>query len=61
MVEKACRKCKRVTTGKQCPICGEQDLTPHWRGLVIIINPEKSEIAKQMGIEIPGKYALKVR
>ncbi|MCD6371526.1 MAG: DNA-directed RNA polymerase, subunit E'' [Candidatus Aenigmarchaeota archaeon] len=61
MVEKACKKCKRIVSGKKCPICGSQELTPHWRGLVVIINPEKSEIAKQLNIEIPGDYALKVR
>ena len=61
MIEKACKKCKRITTGKKCPVCGSQELTPHWRGLVIIIDPDKSQIAKELNIEIPGKYALKVR
>ncbi|HDQ59926.1 MAG TPA: DNA-directed RNA polymerase, subunit E'' [Candidatus Woesearchaeota archaeon] len=61
MVDKACKKCKRVTGGKKCPICGGQELTPHWRGLVVIVNPEKSEIAKKLNIELPGEYALKVR
>jgi DNA-directed RNA polymerase subunit E" len=60
-VEKACKRCKRITTEKQCPICKGQELTPNWRGLVVIINPEKSEIAKQLNVELPGKYALKVR
>ena len=61
MVEKACKKCKRITTTKKCPVCGSQELTPHWRGLVVIIDPDKSDIAKELNIEIPGEYALKVR
>lgn len=61
MAEKACKKCKRITTEKKCPACGSQELTPHFRGLVIILDVEKSQIAKEMRIEIPGEYALKVR
>jgi len=60
-VEKACKKCKRITTGKKCPVCGSQELTPHWRGKVVILNPDKSQIAKELKIEVPGEYALKVR
>jgi len=59
--EKVCKKCKLVVTGKVCPICKGQEFTANWRGLVVIIDPEKSEIAKQLNIEIPGHYALKVR
>ena len=59
--EKACKKCKRIVTGKQCPICKGQELTPNWRGLVVILDPSKSQIAKEMNIEFPGEYALKVR
>ncbi len=61
MAEKSCKKCKRITTKKKCPTCGSQELSMHWRGVLIIVDPEKSEIAKEMKIEIPGKYALKVR
>ena len=59
--EKACKKCKRISEEKQCPTCGSQDFTIHWRGVVTIIDPDKSEIAKKIGITMPGKYALKVR
>ena len=60
-VEKACKKCKRIVRGKQCPICKGQELTTHWRGLIVILDPEKSELAKELNIELPGEYALKVR
>jgi DNA-directed RNA polymerase subunit E" len=61
VVEKACKKCKIIVHGKQCPLCKGQELSINWRGLAIIIDPEKSTLAKQLGIEIPGEYALKVR
>jgi len=59
--EKACKKCKKIVEGKQCPVCGSEDLTPHWRGIIYIVDPEKSELAKKLKIGTPGKYALKVR
>ncbi len=58
--EMACRKCKYVTVGKVCPACKSSDLTPDWQGVVLIVNPEGSRIAKTLGISMKGKYALKV-
>ena len=59
--EKACRNCRKVfEDAKQCPECGEKSVTTFWRGYVVIIDPEKSEIAKKMGIAKPGKYALRL-
>ena len=59
-----CRECHRVLEvdqGEQCPVCGSTSLTEDWAGYVIIAHPEKSEIAREMEVEEPGKYALKVR
>jgi len=53
-----CRNCRRFTTEKECPVCKSKDLSTSWKGVVIIINPNESEIAKSLGIENPGKYAL---
>jgi DNA-directed RNA polymerase subunit E" len=53
-----CRNCRRFTTEKECPICKSTALSASWKGLVIIIDPQESEIAKNLGIGAPGKYAL---
>jgi DNA-directed RNA polymerase subunit E" len=58
--EMACRKCKRVTIGKVCPACKSSDLTPDWQGIVLVVNPIGSKIAKTLGITVKGKYALRV-
>ncbi len=58
--EMACRKCKNVTIGKVCPICKSSDLTPDWDGVVLVVDPETSKIAKTLGITSKGKFALKV-
>jgi DNA-directed RNA polymerase subunit E" len=59
-----CRECHRVleaADGEQCPNCGSTSLTEDWAGYVIIAHPEESEIAHEMEVNEPGKYALKVR
>ncbi len=58
--ELACRKCRAITTGKVCPVCKSTDLTPDWSGIIVIVSPENSEIAKLLNINEKGKYALKV-
>ena len=55
-----CRKCKFVTIGKVCPACKSSDLTPDWNGIVLIVDPSNSQIAKTLGITEKGKYALRV-
>lgn len=59
--EKACRTCRKIIEeGKECPLCHGTSFTTFWKGYVIIIDPEKSEIAKKMGITHTGKHALRL-
>ena len=58
--ELACRKCKFITSGRICAKCKSSDLTPDWRGIALVIDPEISQIAKTLNIKEKGKYALKV-
>ena len=61
MVELACKRCKFINIDAEvCKNCGSTELTKEWYGYVIILNPEKSEIAKKLDIKTPGRYALKV-
>lgn len=57
--EMACRKCRFVTTGKVCPNCKSSDLTPDWNGIVLVVDPATSNVAKTLGIKNKGKYAVK--
>ncbi|MDI9393899.1 MAG: transcription elongation factor subunit Spt4 [Euryarchaeota archaeon] len=61
MADKACRQCLRILEGQTCPVCGTSDLSNEWSGLVIILDTERSEIAKRLGVDIPDRFALKVR
>lgn len=57
---KACKKCHTLTNKTTCPFCNIPT-SEHWQGYVIVIDTENSRIAQKMGIQMPGKYALKVR
>jgi len=58
--QKACKKCKILVEGDQCPICQGNSFTDSWKGKVIIFDSEKSEIAKHLKIKQQGSYAVKV-
>jgi len=61
VTELACRNCKFININTEvCKNCGSNKLTKEWYGYLVVIDPEKSLIAKKLGIKIPGKYALKV-
>ena len=60
----ACRDCHYIQPSietESCVACGSTSLTEDWAGYVVIAHPKKSEIAKEMAVTDPGKYALKVR
>ena len=50
----------RISEDERCPVCGGTT-SQYWSGYLAVLDPEKSEIAKRMGIKTPGQYALKVR
>lgn len=58
--EKACRECRRIVTGNKCDNCGSTNLTVQFSGVIAVVRPEDSEVAKLLGITKPGRYALKI-
>ncbi|MHA1835452.1 MAG: transcription elongation factor subunit Spt4 [Candidatus Odinarchaeia archaeon] len=61
MKERACKTCRRIVKGQTCPVCKTYTLSYEFDGMVIINDPENSQIAKKLNITEKGKYALKVR
>jgi len=61
MKKKVCRSCKLFVEGDTCPICKGNQFSSNWQGRIYILNPEKSEIGKKIGITVKGEYAIKVR
>ena len=59
---KACKECKRIVeSGDKCPNCGSRELTEGYKGRMIVLNPEKSEIARELNIKEKGSFAIKIK
>lgn len=66
---KACRQCHYLTSENICPNCKSTNLSTSYTGIVVILPPrdsaedprDSSYIADRLGVDKPGKYALKVR
>ncbi|MDH7563305.1 MAG: transcription elongation factor subunit Spt4 [Candidatus Bathyarchaeota archaeon] len=61
MSERACPTCHVITRGNVCPKCKSSSLSDDFAGLLIMLDPEDSIIAKATNIKEKGRYALKVR
>jgi DNA-directed RNA polymerase subunit E" len=61
MSDFACKECHLILNEKLCPRCPDAEVSREWQGFIEVLNPEMSEIAKEMGILTPGRYALRVR
>lgn len=61
MSRKVCKKCKIFVEGSDCPICKGSDFVTNWKGRLYIIDEQKSAIAKKIGIQMKGEYAIKVK
>jgi len=61
MVDKACRNCNLISDRSACPNCKSTDLSDDFTGLVVILDPEKSVIAKLMNLDKKGRYAVRIR
>lgn len=61
MPNRACKKCKSVVeSGSLCPLCGSKELADSFKGRLVVIKPEESEIAKNIKITKKGTYAVKL-
>ena len=58
--EKACKNCKIIYVGTNCPACDKKETTDGFKGKVEIINPEESIIATNLKISKKGTYAIKL-
>ena len=58
--QKSCKKCKTIYEGKgNCPKCDSKDFVEGFKGRIVLINPEKSEVAKKLNREDKGEFAIR--
>ncbi len=60
-MKKVCRKCKIFVNGSECPLCKGTSFSENWKGRIAVLDSERSEIAKKIGIKSKGEYAIKVK
>ncbi|VVC04159.1 Transcription elongation factor Spt4 [Candidatus Bilamarchaeum dharawalense] len=58
----ACKQCRYIvqTKDKVCPKC-QGELSEKYSGMVVILDAERSEVAKIVEVNVVGSYAVKVR
>jgi len=59
--QKACKICSAIYEGDKCPKCDSKESTESFKGKIIVMNPEKSEIAKKLNLKDKGAFAIKTR
>ncbi len=57
--KKVCKSCGYLTRENVCPVCNSNSFAEKFKGRVLIVNSKESEIAKKIGKEVNGQYALK--
>ncbi|MFH1520803.1 MAG: transcription elongation factor subunit Spt4 [Candidatus Micrarchaeota archaeon] len=58
----ACKQCRYIvhTKDKVCPKC-QGELSEKYSGTIVILDAERSEVAKVVGINVVGGYAVRVK
>jgi DNA-directed RNA polymerase subunit E" len=58
---KACKLCKTITETEKCPNCGSKETTEGFKGRIVVLNSEKSELAAKAHLKDKGNFAIKTR
>ncbi|MEN3000092.1 MAG: transcription elongation factor subunit Spt4 [Acidilobaceae archaeon] len=59
---KACKECATLAfrDAERCENCGSTSFTDDWEGMVVVIRPEGSSVAQQIGLRKSIMRAIKV-
>ncbi len=58
--KQACKSCKLFYEGEECPNCKARQPVQNWKGRIFLIDAKNSDIAKKIGSDKDGEYAIKV-
>jgi RNA polymerase subunit RPABC4/transcription elongation factor Spt4 len=61
MKRKVCKTCKMFIEGGECPVCKTTSFSITWKGRIQVLDPQHSAIAKRVGMDKEGEYAIKVQ
>lgn len=57
--DKVCKDCGFLSDENKCINCGSNNFLDKYKGKVLILDAEKSDVAKKLNIKSNGKFALK--
>ena len=58
---KACKICNTIHESEKCPKCDSKESTEGFKGRIVVLNPEKSEISQKLNLKDKGNFAIKTR
>jgi DNA-directed RNA polymerase subunit E" len=58
---KACKICNTIYEDDKCPKCNSRESTDNFKGKIIVLDAEKSEIAPKLKLKDKGTFAIKTR
>lgn len=61
MPKKYCKKCKILVDEDKCPQCGDNDLSTNTQGRLVVIDANKSIVAKKLDRKTKGEYAIRLK
>jgi DNA-directed RNA polymerase subunit E" len=62
MEGKVCKLCRIIILhGDKCPLCGSTELTTKWSNYAIILNADKSDLAKKLNIKVNSTFAITIK
>jgi len=61
MKPRACKICSTIHEEDKCPKCDAKEHSESFKGRIILLNPEKSEIAQKLNLKDKGNFAIKNR
>lgn len=59
--QRACKICKTIHEKEKCPKCDSKEFTEGFKGRVVVLDPEKSEIAQKINLKEKGNFAIKTK
>jgi DNA-directed RNA polymerase subunit E" len=61
MKQRACKICNTIHEAEKCPKCESKEYTEGFKGRIVVLNSEKSEIAQKLNLKEKGNFAIKTR
>ncbi len=58
--KKVCKSCKIFVEENECPICKNAIFSNTWKGRIAVLNTDKSNVGKKIGVKVKGEYAIKI-